>query len=128
MSPIGKYFPGQAVALMSPCRITLLLSMPYRARKTVTSRRDGGHLRRCRRPLFEIADQCDSDSALVVFVFAGVSAWQLLPPAKRRFDLAVPHAVPISDDEVVPDAHPGVSVAVRAFEMGRVDTLHTSVR
>src|SRR4051812_34730719 len=57
-----------------------------------------------------------------------MSAVKLLPPTKRRLDLAVFHSVAVADDEVISDSHPTVPVSVLPFQMGGVDALHTATQ
>jgi len=81
----------------------------------------GGKLRRRGRTFFEIANERDSDAAPVVRILSRVSAVKLLPPAKRRLDLSVPHSAPVANHKVISDPDPGISLAILALQMGGVD-------
>lgn len=78
--------------------------------------------------VFEISDEADPDTTLVVnwVCTSGMGSLNLLLPAKSRFHIAVGHAFSITDDEVVTNSQPGVSVRIFLFQMSFVDRLHTS--
>ena len=76
--------------------------------------------------LFEISDQADADSAGVDQSIPGVSAVELLIPAKRGLHLTIRHAAAIADHKVVGNAQPRVAVGIPPLLMFAVDGLHAS--
>ena len=63
---------------------------------------------------FEIPDEADSDSTLVVILVraAGVRSLNLRSPAEGRLDGSVRHTVAVADHEVVTDPQPGVAALI----------------
>ncbi len=82
---------------------------------------DRGDLRRAGRSQVEVAHDRNPDAVFVVLVLAGVGSLQLLTPAEGRLDFAVAHAVAVTHDEVIADAHPVIAVLVAAPQVGLID-------
>lgn len=70
---------------------------------------------------FEISDQTDANSASVDQSISGVSAVQLLVPAKCGLHLSIRHTVAIANHEVIGNAQPGIAVRIPPLLMFAVD-------